>query len=68
MSAAKVFINKNYTNRDYECTNIVMCESETNPDELVWSEEHPHALEHFLSKHRGQHLYTQAGVRFYGYM
>jgi len=57
----KTFKNKNFTKRDYECTNIVACVAETAPNDN-WIESDPSILEH-LAK-----LHTENGVQFYGYM
>lgn len=67
-SNMKVFRNKAYMERDYECTNVIYCESEENPDPAKWVEEHESTIRHFVNNHAGTHLYTQAGARYYGYM
>lgn len=59
----KTFKNKNFIKRDYKCTNLVFCQSETAPS-ADWTEVDD--LELDLSG--CNHLYTQAGTRFYGWL
>ena len=59
----KTFKNKNFKTRNYNCTNIVFCESETAPSEN-WIE----CDEDEIWFMGCDHLYTQNGVRFFGYM
>ena len=55
------FKNRNYTKRDYECTNIVCCESETAPNDN-WIECDKSELTKLSRLHReGETIY-------YGYM
>jgi len=37
-AALKVFKNKNFTKRDYECTNLVYAVGETQPEGDFWEE------------------------------
>lgn len=58
------FKNKNFTKRNYECTNVVACvadEAPVTPDNR-WQP----AAESTLNGL--EQLYVQAGVRYYGYM
>ena len=59
----KTFKNKNFKTRNYECTNLVFCESENAPSEN-WIECDKLELECSTCNH----LYTQAGVRYFGYL
>ena len=59
----KTFKNKNFTKRDYECTNIVFCQSEIAPNEN-WIE----CDEKEIQELKCSQLYTQAGVKYYGYL
>jgi hypothetical protein len=56
----KTFKNKNFTKRNYDCTNVVFCQSETAPNEN-W-------IECDESENTLNHLYTEAGVRYFGYL
>ena len=66
----KVFRNKYYTKRNYDCTNIVCCTSATMPTHdtngnLItdgrWVESRIEEME-------GNHLFTSGGVRYFGYL
>ena len=57
----KTFKNKNFTKRDYECTNIVACVAEIAPNNN-YIECDPFELEHL------EKLHTENGVQYYGYM
>lgn len=59
--AATTFRNTRFTKRDYECTNVVACEAEAAPD-ARWEECSPDVLAGLT------HLWTERGVRFYGYL
>lgn len=64
----QIFRNKNYTKRDYECTNIVSCMADSIPtDGIEWI---PTTHEELNSLLRSpvQMLYIQAGVYYYGYL
>ena len=53
--------NKNFTKRNYECTNIVCCQAETAPAE--------HWEKCSDSEMTGlDYIYTENGVRFFGYL
>ena len=56
----KTFKNKNFTKRNYDCTNIVYCQSELAPNEN-W-------IECDETENKLNHLYTQDGVRYFGYL
>lgn len=49
--------------RNSECTNIVICQSDEKPDG-TWVE----VNESLITELKCDHLYTQAGVRYYGYL
>ena len=57
----KIFKNKNFLKRDYECTNIVACMSEAAPDDN-WVECEKDILTNL------QKLWVQNGVHYYGYL
>lgn len=58
------FKNKNFTKRDYECTNIVACVSETAPEtpDNRWQPA-PDAILTGLNK-----LWTISGVQYFGHL
>ncbi len=57
----KTFRNKNFTKRNYECTNVVICQAESAPD-ANW-------IECDESEIKGMaQLWTTNGVRFFGWM
>ena len=53
--------NKNYTARNYECTNVIACVAENAPDEnwIKCSENVINGM---------QQLWVIAGVRYYGFL
>lgn len=57
--------NKYFTNRNYECQNLVACVAESAPitadDRWVLAEEGKREIWML------DHLYTQDGVEYYGY-
>lgn len=57
------FKNKNFTKRDYEATNIVACVADDAPatPDNRW-------IETDMDISNLSHLWTQADVRFYGYL
>lgn len=57
----KTFRNKNFTERDYECTNLVACRAETAPAGN-WEECEDSVLFGLTQ------LYIQAGVRYFGWL
>ena len=57
----KTFRNSLFTKRDYECTNLVACQAEAAPGEH-WIECDASVLEGLT------HLYSERGVRFYGWL
>lgn len=57
----QTFRNTKFTKRDYETTNIVACVADAAPGKN-WEPASASALVGL------QHLYTQAGVRYYGYL
>jgi len=59
----KTFKNKNFETRNYNCTNIVFCESQIAPSES-WIE----CDEDEIWFMGCVHLYSQNGVRYFGYM
>lgn len=56
------YINKHFTKRNYECTNIVACVAEANPDAAKWEVADASVLAGLTQ------LWTERGVRFYGYL
>lgn len=59
----KTFKNKNFTKRDWECTNIIFCQSENAPNEN-WIE----CDESDIIQMNCHHLWTQNGVRYFGFL
>lgn len=57
----KTFKNKNFTKRDYECTNVVACVAENAPDDnwIECDEEILNGLDR---------IHTIAGACYYGYL
>jgi hypothetical protein len=47
---------------EHECTQICACEAAHNPDAARWLSCAPDILDKLT------HLYTESGVRYYGYM
>ena len=60
----KTFKNIHFIKRDYEATNIVFCQAETNPKEENWREVDASELEATTCSH----LFTQDGIRFFGWL
>ena len=58
------FKNNNFTKRDYEATNIVFVQCESNPDSSKWTEVDQSQLDATTCNH----LYTQDGIRYFGWM
>lgn len=56
-----IFRNTKFTKRDYECTNIVACVAEEAPNEN-------YVLDLKFSIANLTHLFTQSGVRYYGFL
>lgn len=61
-----MFRNKNFTKRDYDCTNVVACESEFAPNENYVLTSHEEL--NSMLKSSIQPLFIENGVQFYGYM
>jgi hypothetical protein len=61
-----VYINKNYTKRDYEATNIVACE--TLGDELPDMNNYRKSIYGDILLAKLTPLYIQADIRYYGYL
>ena len=59
----KTYKNVNFKKRDYECTNVVFCQSETAPNEN-WVECDESEIESTTAKQ----LYAQNGVRYFGWL
>jgi hypothetical protein len=54
------FKNKHFTERDYECTNIVACAAEQAPDENYIADD--------VDLTKLTKLWIEAGVQYYGYL
>lgn len=59
----QTFRNKNYTKRDYECTNVALCQAEERPSHY-WEE----ANEEDILKAKCEPLFRQGGIRYFGYL
>jgi len=57
-----VYKNKNFTKRDYECTNVVACMAEKNPNEQHYTKGSDADLNGLTQ------LWIEGGVRYYGYL
>lgn len=57
-----VFKNKFFTKRDYECTNVVACVADQNPDPSKWEAADESTLQGLTP------LWIERGVRVYGYL
>jgi len=57
----QTFKNIYYTSRNYDCTNIVACVAEVAPNDN-WQPTDETVLAGL------EHLWTEGGVRFYGYL
>ncbi len=66
--AMKTYRNANFTKRNYDCTNVVMCQTEGNPKEqgdmrnINWTE-----TEEAVPANMTQ-LWVCQGVRYFGYL
>lgn len=66
--AMTTYRNANFTKRNYECTNIVMCQTEHNPKErgdmrnIEWKETNE-AIPSNMTQ-----LWICDGVRYFGYL
>lgn len=58
----QAFINTKFTKRDYEATNVVACMAYVAPSPDWIPSERPQALKGLT------HLWTVAGVQYYGYL
>lgn len=56
------FRNKNYTKRNYECTNVICCQAEKKPETGDWQQCEDHEIKGLTQ------LFIQAGVRYFGYL
>lgn len=66
--AMQMFRNMNFTERDYECTNIVSCLAPSVPqDGIEWTPTTHEELNAML-RSPVRSLYIQAGVQYYGYL
>ena len=70
---SKVFKNTNFTKRDYETTNVVFASGENAPQGENWSEAAND--DYYFDEYQNlyfhlnvTHLYTQDGIRYFGYM
>jgi hypothetical protein len=61
-----VFRNRNWTKRNYECTNVVACEADEAPTDN-WVPVDPAYLDALLNR-GGQQLEICAGVHYYGWL
>lgn len=60
----KTYKNVNFTKRNYECTNIVFCQTDRQVDETKWVECNEKAIKLLGC----EQLYIQADVRFFGFL
>ena len=69
-AALKVFKNKNFTKRDYECTNLVYAVGETQPEGDFWEEtkEFESVDNDIEFATNTTSLYVSCGIRYFGYM
>jgi hypothetical protein len=58
----QAFINTKFTKRDYEATNIVACMAEKAPNANWVPSDRAETLQGLT------HLWTEAGVQYYGYL
>ena len=59
-----IYRNINYTRRDYECTNIIACESADRvPPEPYWERTEDDAILNGLTM-----LYMNNGIAYYGHL
>lgn len=59
----KTFKNKNFTKRNYECTNIVFCQAEIAPNEN-WIE----CEEEEIEEMRCTQLWIEGDIKYFGYL
>lgn len=55
------FRNKNFTKRDYECTNVIACVADSAPNEN-WISADESVINNLTQ------LWIENGVRYYGYL
>jgi len=62
----KTFFNKNFTKRNYDCTNVVACIANEAPNdnfqEMTAAEIHDKGIGNL------QKLYIENGVQYYGFL
>jgi len=56
------FIHKNFTKRNYDCTNVVVCEADKAPNEF-WLPATEDAIKPSMSM-----LWIENGVKYFGWM
>lgn len=62
-SDKKIFKNRLWNKRDYDCTNVIFCEAKEAPGpqwDLSTTE--------YAESLKVNHLYTQAGIKYFGYL
>lgn len=60
----KTFRNKNFIKRDYECTNIVFCQSLSNTDPPKWDE----CTESEIKTRNCIQLFKENDIIYFGYL
>lgn len=68
--ASKVFKNKNFKKRDYECTNLVYAVGEKQPEGDFWVEtkEFETVNNDIEFATNTTSLYVSNGIRYFGYL
>lgn len=71
--ATKVFKNKNFKNRNYECTNLVYAVNlgDNQPEGDFWEETNDYKEidgDIYLGISEVRHIYTSCGIRYFGYV
>lgn len=60
----RTFKNKNFKKRDYECTNVVFCQGDKNPDPEIWEESN----EIEINKTGCTPLFRKGDCIYFGYL
>lgn len=63
----KTFKNKNFTKRDYECSNVVVCQSEKAPN-ANWIEVDVKVISEMNLQSLGSETANGIDTKYYGYL
>lgn len=60
----KTFKNKSFIKRNYETTNVIFCQNETNPNPNIWEE----VDEIEIELCGAYQLWIENDIRFFGFL